>query len=166
MRKRQVVIIGSSSDSGHMEEAYQIGRRVAEMGCVLISGGRGGIMSAASRGARECGGITVGILPSEEMDEANEFCSIVIPTGIGYARNSMNILSGDIIIAMEGGAGTLTELAYAWQYGKTVICCTFCGGWSRIFAEISPDQRAGSRLLTAASLDQVYEHLDTMISAR
>ncbi len=163
MRRAQVVVIGASDDTTHKEEAYRIGALVAERNCTLLTGGRGGIMEAASRGAAENGGEVIGIIPGESFSEANRYCTTVINTGIGYARNSINILSGDIIIAVGGKSGTLTELAYAWQFNKPVICCMFADGWSSRFPGIKVDDRPGSVIYEADSPDQVAVYLDEFL---
>ena len=111
-------------------EAYEIGNYIARKRWVLITGGKDGIMKDVSRGAADADGIVIGILPGDDFSEANLYCNIIIPTGIGYARNIINILSSDALIAIGGKAGTLSALAYAWQFGKPVILCTFAEGWS------------------------------------
>ncbi|MBN2160069.1 MAG: TIGR00725 family protein [Spirochaetes bacterium] len=136
MRKKQVTVIGSSDENAHSEEARAIGAFIAKNGFVLITGGRGGVMEAASRGAMEQGGTVIGILPGEDPGGANRYCSVVIPTGIGFARNAVNILAADIVVAIGGRSGTLSELAYARIYGKPVVCCTFAGGWSAEFPRV------------------------------
>jgi uncharacterized protein (TIGR00725 family) len=126
----QVTVIGSSGSSKYKEEAYFIGSYIAEKKCTLISGGRDGIMEGASKGASESNGIVVAILPGEDFSQVNKYSNIVIPTGIGYARNSMNVLAADIVVSMEGKTGTLSEIAYAMQYNKPIICCSYTDGWS------------------------------------
>ena len=160
MRKKQVVVIGSSDDVQNIDAAYSIGKFIALKGWVLISGGRGGIMEAASRGAAEHEGTVVGILPGEEFEQSNRYCTIVIPTGIGHARNVINVLSADAIVAIGGKAGTLSELAYAWIYGKPVICCVFAPGWSSQFPLIRVDDREGGIVLAARSADEACEKLE------
>ncbi len=160
MRKKQVVVIGSSDDERNSKEAYRIGKHIAENDMILITGGRGGIMESVSRGAHDNGGTVIGILPGENLSGANPYCTAVIPTGIGFARNSINVLSGDIIIAIGGKSGTLSELAYAWMYHKTIICCTFAEGWSSRFPEVEVDDRAGSKLLIAETVSDVIAFLD------
>ncbi len=159
MRKKQVVVIGSSEEESFREESRRIGRFIAENDMVLITGGRGGIMESVSRGAYENGGTVIGILPGESLEEANPYCTAVVPTGIGFARNSVNILSGDVIIAIGGKSGTMSELAYAWMYRKPVICCTFARGWSSQFPEVRVDNRAGSKIYIAETVDMVREFL-------
>lgn len=161
MRRKQVTVIGSS-ESGFVEEAYKLGKHIAQRGWVLITGGRGGIMEAVSKGASEEGGIVVGILPFEEHRFANPYCSIVIPTGIGFARNLCNVLSGDVVVAMGGGAGTLSEIAYAWQFQKPIIACAFVEGWSsRIVAEQIDDR--GGKIYAAYSLQEAMQYLDILL---
>jgi uncharacterized protein (TIGR00725 family) len=164
MRRAQVVVIGASDDTAHLEEARSIGALVAGRNCTLLTGGRGGIMEAASRGAAENGGEVIGIIPGDSFSGANRYCTTVIATGIGYARNSINILSGDIIIAIGGKSGTLTELAYAWQFNKPVICCMFADGWSSMFPGIKVDDRVGSEIYEANGLEQVAVFLDDFLN--
>src|SRR3990172_3350952 len=166
MRKKQVVVIGSSDDTQNLGAAYSIGKFIAQKGWVLISGGRGGVMEAASRGAAEHGGTVIGILPGEELERSNKYCTIVIPTGIGYARNVINVLSADALVAVGGKAGTLSELAYAWIYGKPVICCAFAPGWSAQFPAIRVDDREGGAVLTARSVGEGCRQLEELFTRR
>ena len=159
MRFKQIVIIGSSDDIEFTNESYRIGKFIAENGWILITGGRGGIMEAVSRGASDAKGIVIGILPGSEFNQANSYCNIVIPTGIGFARNMINVLSADIVIAIGGKSGTLSELAYAWLYAKPVICCTFADGWSSQFPKVEGDDRIGSTLYIASTVEEVFKHL-------
>jgi uncharacterized protein (TIGR00725 family) len=163
MTYRQVVVIGSSDEEKYTDEAYQIGLHIAKKGWVLISGGRGGIMQAASRGASDGKGISIGILPGYTKDEANKYCNIIIPSGIGYARNLTNVLSGDVIVSIGGKSGTLSELAYAWQFGKPVILCRFSGGWSKKLSESPIDDRKGSEMYIADSVNEVFGYLDKIL---
>ncbi|MCP4135678.1 MAG: TIGR00725 family protein [bacterium] len=159
MRKKQVVVIGASDAVDFCDEAYSIGAYIAQQGYVLITGGRGGIMEAASQGAFEHQGTVIGILPGADDSEANPYCTIVLPTGIGFARNIVNILAADIVIAIGGKAGTLSELAYAWQYGKPVICCTFAEGWSQKLPATGIDDRPGSTIYSAETVEDVFRCL-------
>lgn len=159
MRRKQIVVIGESDTKKHLDDAYEIGKFIAKNNYVLITGGRGGIMEAASRGAAENNGTVIGILPGSDFYEANKYCNIVIPTGIGYARNMINILSADILIALTGKAGTLSELVYAWQYNKPIICCTFAEGWSKKITDEPIDDRKGSKIFEAENLNKVFNIL-------
>jgi uncharacterized protein (TIGR00725 family) len=101
--------------------AAEVGRLIAERGAVLVCGGRGGAMEAACRGAKEVGGLTVGILPGPDRSEANPFVDVVLPTGLGEARNALVVGAADAVIAIGGGYGTLSEIALALKVGKRVI---------------------------------------------
>lgn len=162
MRRRQVVVIGAG-DSGFVKEAYELGRYVASRGWVLVSGGRGGVMESASRGASEAGGTVVGILPGDDFGDANPHCDIVIPTGIGYARNLANVLSGDAVVSFGGKSGTLSEMAFAWQFGRPLITCPFSGGWSERIGDGPIDDRPGE-MHAARDLEEVCSLLERILS--
>ena len=115
------VIGGSAPPHSALEEAYELGRLIAERGAVLVCGGLGGVMEAACRGAKDAGGITVGILPTDRREDANPYVDIAIPTGLGIARNLLVVRAGDVAIAVDGAWGTLSEIALAKNIGKTVI---------------------------------------------
>lgn len=164
-RSRQVLIIGGADDRENLATAYFAGAAVARLGATLITGGRGGVMEAASRGARDGGGPVVGILPGDDAAAANPYCTIVIPTGLGHARNHVNVLAADIVIAIGGKAGTLSELAFAWLHRKPVICCTFTGGWSSRFPQEPPDDRPGSAVYQAQDRDSLLAILSELLGA-
>ncbi len=164
MRRRQVVVIGSSEETGYKDEAHSIGAFIASRGFVLITGGRGGIMESVSRGAAEHGGTVIGILPGENLDLANPYCSIVIPTGMGYARNAVNILSADVVVAIGGKSGTLSELAYAKTFGKPVICCVFAGGWSASLPLIHIDGQEDGLIMQAENPDEACRLIEEILN--
>ena len=113
MRRIQIAVIGYNKDrctEVASKAAYETGREIALAGAVLVCGGLGGVMESACKGAKESGGTTVGIIPQEEFSYANEFCDIVLCTGIGYARDFIVASSADGIIAVGGGGGTLIEM--------------------------------------------------------
>jgi uncharacterized protein (TIGR00725 family) len=117
-----VAVVGSGAASGELyEKARQIGRHVAERGGTVICGGRSGVMEAAARGATEVGGVAIGILPEEDRREANEFLSFSIVTGTGHARNLAVVCSGDVVIAVGGEYGTLSEIGLARKVGRSVV---------------------------------------------
>lgn len=101
--------------------AYAVGRLIAEKKAVLVCGGLGGVMEQAARGAREAGGLTVGILPGFNAKEANPYIDIAIPTGLSHARNIIIVRSASAVIAIEGSYGTLSEIAVALKLGKPVF---------------------------------------------
>ena len=112
---------GSRCDETTASLAERIGHEIAGRGGVLICGGLGGVMEAAARGALENGGLTVGVLPGTEASDANAFIAVPIPTGMGDARNVVNVRAGDAVIAVEGSYGTLSEIAVALGRGIPVV---------------------------------------------
>jgi uncharacterized protein (TIGR00725 family) len=115
----QMSVIGSGAE--HEGRAEEVGRLLAERGCVVVCGGRDEVMAAAARGARAAGGTTIGILPGESAAEANEWVDHVVVTGIGHARNLAVVASGDAVIAVGGGWGTLAEIGFARVLGRPVV---------------------------------------------
>lgn len=101
--------------------AYEVGRRIGERRAILVCGGRGGVMENAARGAKSVGGLTVGVLPGSSRDEANPYIDIAIVTGMGEARNVILVQSCQVLIAVEGMYGTLSEIAFACKFGIPVI---------------------------------------------
>jgi uncharacterized protein (TIGR00725 family) len=121
-RRRSVAIVGAADAStDELQAAETVGRLLAEAGAVVVCGGRGGVMEAACRGAVGQGGITVGLLPGSEASEGNRYLTIAMPTGMGQARNAILALSGEAIIAIGGGPGTLSEIGLALKAGKRVV---------------------------------------------
>ena len=115
----QVSVIGSGTE--HEENAEQVGRLLAERGATVVTGGLGEVMAAAARGAKSVGGTTIGILPTETRESANEWIDHVVVTGIGHARNLAVVGSGDAVIAVGGRYGTLAEIGLALTLGRTVV---------------------------------------------
>lgn len=119
---RQVSVVGSSApDFASIALATEVGRSIASAGAVLICGGLGGIMEAAARGAKERGGLTVGIVPSYQKETANPYIDVVIVSGLGHARNVLVAASGDLLVALPGSHGTLSEVSVALKLGKPVF---------------------------------------------
>ena len=112
-------MIGSGAQ--HQGRAEEVGRLLAERGCTVVTGGRGEVMAAASRGAKRAGGTTIGILPGEDRAEANQWVDHVVVTGLGHMRNYAVVASGDGVIAVGGRWGTLAEIAYAKLLGRPVV---------------------------------------------
>ena len=132
-RSIQILVAGSSED--HCDEktlklAYEVGREIARRGAILITGGLGGVMEASSRGAKEAGGLVVGIIPYEDTYHANQYCDVVVATGIGWARNFATAYSADAVIMVGGGAGTAIEALVAYFKGKPIIALKGSGGYA------------------------------------
>jgi uncharacterized protein (TIGR00725 family) len=117
---------GGEADPGRLADAHELGRLIAEEGWVLLNGGRdSGIMDASARGAAGAGGLVVGVLPDDHRGRASRHLEVQILTGMGSARNAINVLSSDVVIACRGGAGTLSEIALALKAGRPVILLDF-----------------------------------------
>ncbi len=120
--KARIGVIGGSAPSERaLKLAYETGKLIARAGAILVCGGLGGVMEAAARGAKEAGGFTIGILPGREKEAANPYIDLPIVTNIGYLRNAMVVLNSDVVIAVDGSYGTLSEIAYAMIYGIKVV---------------------------------------------
>jgi len=117
-----ISVIGAGTcDKEIYNIAEEVGRLIAQKSATLITGGLGGVMEAASKGAKAAGGDTVGILPGFSKEEANPFINIPITTGLSHARNIIVVRSADAVIAIAGEHGTLSEIALALKLGKPVI---------------------------------------------
>ncbi len=117
-----VAVVGGGEATPEESAAAEIvGRELARRGCVVVCGGRTGVMEAACRGARSEGGHTIGILPGRDRSEANPGVEFAVVTGIGEARNLAVVLTADVVIAIGGGYGTLSEIALASKAGKPVV---------------------------------------------
>lgn len=123
MRKPIIGVMGGGTSSLKIrKDAFDLGKLIAKKKWILLNGGRStGVMDASAKGAKRFGGITVGILPDNSIQRASKYIDIPICTGVGEARNNINVLSSDIIIALPGKAGTISEIALALKNGKTVI---------------------------------------------
>jgi uncharacterized protein (TIGR00725 family) len=122
MRRRAIAVIGGGECDAHVyDAAFAIGRLIAQREAVLVTGGRTGVMEAASRGAREAGGLVVGILPDLDPETANDAVEIAIPTGMGQLRNGLVVAAADAVIAVGGEWGTLSEIGLAKKFGKPVV---------------------------------------------
>jgi uncharacterized protein (TIGR00725 family) len=117
-----VSVTGASGPDKELDAlAGEVGRLLAELGCVVVSGGLGGVMEAASRGARDAGGQVLGIVPDEDRRRANPHCTLVVATGVGQGRNLAVAATGDVMIALGSGWGTLSEIALARKLGRPVV---------------------------------------------
>ena len=162
-RRIQVLIVGFGKD--HCPEiayraAYQVGMEIARHGAVLLNGGLGGVMEAASRGAKDIGGFVIGIIPQDDKAEVNEFCDAVIATGMGFARDFITAYSADAVIVVGGGAGTLIEIAAAYQKKIPIVALKGTGGIAdrlvdtyiddrkleRVFGENTPEKTVSTAL--------------------
>jgi uncharacterized protein (TIGR00725 family) len=145
LNRPRIGIMGPSAcGTRPLDLARETGRLIARRGGILICGGRRGVMEAAAAGAKEAGGITVGILPGVSASEANPYIDIPIVTGMRDARNCINVLTSQVIIAIHGSYGTLSEIALALKCGTPVVALE---SWSLI----PPGQGLPVAIITADS---------------
>jgi uncharacterized protein (TIGR00725 family) len=111
----------STASDDELDWAEDVGRLLAEAGAIVVTGGLGGVMSAAAKGAREAGGMAIGILPGDRDQEGNEFNTVAIATGLGEARNTIVVNTANVLIAVGGEFGTLSEIAFALRNSTPVI---------------------------------------------
>lgn len=130
MRTPQVAISGGGTCSAAVARtATALGSALAELGVVVICGGLGGVMQAVARGVQRGNGVVIGVLPGYERQTGNPYLSVAIPTGLGHGRNVIVAAAGDLLVALPGGAGTLSEIAFALRLGRPVIGL---GAWGAI----------------------------------
>jgi hypothetical protein len=125
-RPPHVAVIGDGDPSGPdahrvLEWAEEVGQLLARAGATVVTGGLGGVMRAASRGAVSAGGMTIGILPGADAREANEYVRLSIPTGLGVMRNLVVVTVADAVVAVGGRHGTLSEIGLALRMGRHVV---------------------------------------------
>ncbi|MCT7987314.1 TIGR00725 family protein [Laspinema olomoucense] len=143
MRKFIIGVMGPGSNAtkSDLNHAYKLGKLIAEQGWILLTGGRkAGVMDAASQGAKSANGLTLGILPGEEKTGISDAIDIAILTGIGSARNNINVLTSDVVIACGMGTGTASEIALALKAGKPVILLNDSRESHQFFTRLSHEQ--------------------------
>lgn len=159
-RRYVLAVVGQGSDVGPTLEdlAQELGRRAVEAGFRVVTGGLAGVMEAVSRGARSAPcwreGDVVGVLPRYDRRDANPYVDLVIPTGMGIARNIIVVAMADVVVALGGGSGTLSEMAVAWQLGKPIIALPASGGWAERLAGESVDLRRSDVIHGAAGAEE------------
>ena len=167
-KKIQILVIGHNIEGctpEHEKTAYQTGVEIAKSGSVLISGGLGGVMLAACHGAHDAGGITVGIIPQDDFSSANEFCDIVIPTGMGFTRDFLTALSADGIIIIGGGSGTLSEICAAYMHKKPIATLKNSGGMAEKFSDQYLDHRKNVKIVGVNSAKDAVKYILEQITA-
>ena len=155
------VMGGGIAGADELENAYTLGTLIANQGWILLNGGReSGVMKASAKGASDQGGLTIGILPGNDPQEASQYIRIPIVTGLGNARNCINVLSSDVVVACPGGMGTLSEIALALKCGKPVILLNYDKD-----KRFEAFQHAGN-LWYAGSPQEVIGHIQNIISGK
>lgn len=164
-----VAVIGNAEpDPTRDNVAEQVGVAIAKGGWGLVSGGLGGVMEAASRGAHSVtngtGPPIIAILPGVDKAAANPYADIIIPTGLGYARNLLVILAADAVVAVGGHSGTLSEIAHAWQAGKPVCAFTSTPGWGAQLAGEALDEKRADRIFEIRNIKELENWLKTTLA--
>ncbi len=148
--KRAAVIGAGACDATVAAMATELGTLLARKGFGIVCGGLGGVMQAVCEGANKAGGLTIGILPGDDYTRANPFVHVPLATSLSHMRNYLVILNGDVVIAVEGGTGTLSELALAQKTGKTVIAL---GKWGDLPGVLPARNAAHAVELACQALD-------------
>lgn len=166
MRRTTIGVIGKAARPGEVLDprllsvAEAVGSEIAAQGAVLVTGGTGGVMEAASRGAQQGGGFTVGFLPQHDLSHANPYLDLAFPTGMGTIRNLLTARCCDSLIMIGGGVGTLNELTIAYDVGAPVVALAGSGGWSdRIRSTLIEDRWLDERRVVS------LEFADTPVAA-
>ncbi len=168
-RRLQILVVGYNEDSCTDKArrlAYEVGAEIASRGCILVTGGLGGVMEAASRGAAERGGITLSIVPQKTIDSANPHSTVRVATGLSHMRNFVNVWSSDGVIVVGGGAGTLIEVAAAYLEEKPIVSIVGSGGVADELAGKYLDERRKVLIHGEPSPRQAVERLLSLISPR
>jgi uncharacterized protein (TIGR00725 family) len=158
-RARIIAVIGpgDTDDEGLLVAAEQIGEAVALAGHQLVTGGLGGVMAAASRGAKSAGGVVIGLLPGRDAEEANASVDVALPTGLGEGRNLLVARSASVVVAVGGSWGTLSEIALARRAGTPVVSVR---GWRL------PDAPDTGGFTEVDSAEQAIRAVARLLSAR
>ena len=169
MRKHIISILGGNSQVSNLslKKAHALGKAIIDQGWLLCTGGRAGIMEAASKGARSSDSWTghqiLGVLPDDIHDAGNKYLDIVLPSGLGLTRNALVVRFSDVCVALSGGAGTLSEIALAWQFERPVAVMSNSGGWSERLANVALDHRKGP-IKGFTTVNQVIEWISDQLN--
>jgi len=167
-KKRQILVIGNNTNGctpKHEKIAFEVGAEIAKSDSVLITGGLGGVMAAASHGAHDANGLTVGIIPQDDATMANEFCDIVIPTGMGLTRDFLNALTADGVIIVGGGSGTLSEVCAAYMYKKPMVAIRNIGGSVEPYIDGFIDHRENIKIIGVDTPQDAVKKILELITA-
>lgn len=159
-------VIGVCGAADISDEVYaiaeELGRKLTENGYAVACGGLYGTMEAVCKGAKSIPGkgLTIGILPVYDRSYANKYVDLVIPTGIGEARNMILVSTAEYVVTIAGGAGTLSEIALAWKIGKPICSLVSTGGWSEYFGGKRVDDSRWDKITSCNTPDEVIEVLN------
>lgn len=163
------VVGGAECDPEAVEAAMAVGAAIARRGWHLLCGGGGGVMEAAclgfreARGAGPSAGVAIALLPGEDAGGANPYVDVALATGMGIARNALVARAAAAVVAVDGCAGTLSEIALAWQMGKPIVALSRSGGWAAELAGKRLDGRRGDVIHSAPDAADAIAHLATRL---
>lgn len=159
-RRPQICVLGSAEPgSAAYELAGAAGEMLARLGVTVVSGCGSPATRVAAERAVLAGGTVVSILPQGEMPAADWPATVVIPCGMGDARNLLMALAGDACIVIGGRAGTLSEVCLAWLHKRPLLPLVGCGGWSDQLPSNPPDERKNSLILPWSSVDELQAQI-------
>lgn len=162
-RKAQVCVLGSAEPGSRAYElASQAGAALARLGVTLVSGCGSPATRVAAERAIEANGLVLSIIPPSEMPPSDWPATVVVPCGMGDARNLLMALAGDACIVIGGRAGTKSEVHLAWLHKRPLLPLVGCGGWSDELPQNPPDERGNSKILPWGSVDQLAANLKTL----
>ncbi|MHA2287829.1 MAG: TIGR00725 family protein [Promethearchaeota archaeon] len=166
--KGVISIIGTSEiDSATEKVTIELGRLLAKNHYAISCGGLFGVMEAVCKGAKQEDGFTIGIIPFEDKYKANKYVDLAIPVPFSQARNIIVVLSGDACIAIEGKAGTLSEMCFAWIYGKPIIALAGgVKGWSSKLAGTKIDDRRDDTIYGVKTAQEAVDRLNEIFKSR
>ena len=167
-KKRQILVIGHNTNGctpEHEKAAYDVGVEIAKSGSALITGGLGGVMTAASHGAKDAGGLTIGIITQADASEANEYCDIVIPTGMGFTRDFLNALAADGVVIVGGGSGTLSEVCASYMSKKPMVAIRNLNGPISKYIDGYIDHRENVKIIGVDSAKEAVQKILELITA-
>lgn len=159
-KRLQLLVIGSAEDHCTEEArrlAYRVGAEAAKRGATVVTGGLGGVMEAACKGAKDNHGTTVGIIPQDDPHHANRFCDVVIATGLGSARDFVTAHSADAVVIVGGGAGALIEACAAYLKAKPVVAVQGSGGTADQIGGTFLDERKSVRIQSESDPSKAVE---------
>ena len=169
MSKRKQILVVGNNENGCTPEleklAYEVGKEVANSDSVLITGGLGGVMRAAAHGAHDAKGLTIGIIPQDNPSFANEYCDVVIPSGLGLSRDFLTALSADGVIIIGGGSGTLSELCAAYMHKKPIAALRNSGGIATKYADQYLDHRQNVKIAGVNTPQEAIKYILGQITA-
>lgn len=159
-----ISVIGASEIDNKTEKmTIEIGRLLAKNRYAVSCGGLTGVMEAICKGVKEENGLTIGIIPYKEKSAANKYVDIAIPVPFSQARNIVVVLSGDICVAIGGKAGTLSEIALSWIYGKPIIALSNVEGWSSKLAGEKIDDRRTDQIYKVNTPEEVLKKINEIM---